>query len=143
MAVSPPREHILVRRAVMEAIVAHARAEAPLECCGLLVGSPDLIERVHPARNLLASPSRYQIDPEAHFEALREARIAGVSVVGAYHSHPLTAAVPSPRDLEEADDPSLVHLIVSLAAGRDAQPAVAAFRVAAGNFRSLAVVLTG
>ena len=37
------------------------------------------------------------------------------SVIGAYHSHPRTEAVPSPRDIAEAHYPEFIWLIVSLA----------------------------
>ena len=38
----------------------------------------------------------------------------GLRVVGAYHSHPASVALPSPRDEQEATDPDFLYLIVSL-----------------------------
>jgi [CysO sulfur-carrier protein]-S-L-cysteine hydrolase len=102
---------------VIDAIVAHARAALPDECCGLLIGSTETIHRSVPARNLAASPTRYLMDPSDHFAAIRSARAAGLSVMGAYHSHPGAPAVPSRRDLDEAWDADFVHVIVSLAQG--------------------------
>jgi proteasome lid subunit RPN8/RPN11 len=67
-----------------------------------------------PTRNVLADPSRYQIDPQDHIETNRRLRGTSRTVVGAYHSHPHTPAVPSPRDLAEASYPDFVWLIVSL-----------------------------
>jgi proteasome lid subunit RPN8/RPN11 len=103
-----------VASAVFDAIVAHARAEAPKECCGLLIGVAGRVDESAPTRNVLASPSRYRIDPQQHFAVLRRARAAGASVVGAYHSHLRTGAQPSERDVAEAYDPSLLYVIVSL-----------------------------
>jgi [CysO sulfur-carrier protein]-S-L-cysteine hydrolase len=37
-------------------------------------------------------------------------------IVGAYHSHPRSPAVPSPVDLREATFPDFLYVIVSLAA---------------------------
>jgi [CysO sulfur-carrier protein]-S-L-cysteine hydrolase len=68
-----------------------------------------------PARNLLAHPSRYQIDPQDHIATNRRLRGTDRAVVGAYHSHPRSPAVPSPRDVAEAQYPEFVWLIVSLA----------------------------
>jgi proteasome lid subunit RPN8/RPN11 len=105
---------VVIAEEVLGAIAAHARAEAPNECCGLLVGNESLIETSTPARNVLASPSRYRIDPRDHFALLKRTRAEGKRIVGAYHSHPRTAAEPSERDVAEAYDPELLYLIVSM-----------------------------
>ena len=116
-------------RAVLEAIVAHARAEAPLECCGLLIGSADSIEESYPVENTRRSPVAFEVDPAGHFSAIRRARGLGRAVIGAYHSHPRSPAVPSETDVREANDPEFVHVIVSLALDR---PEVRAFRITDG-----------
>jgi proteasome lid subunit RPN8/RPN11 len=127
-----------VRRAALDRLVAHAREALPDECCGLLVGSGDCVEEAVPARNVRASPTRYEVDPADHFAVIRRVRREGREIVGAYHSHPSTAAVPSPTDLAEAYDDTLLYVIVSL---RDAQrPEVRGFRIAAGQVREVALV---
>ena len=89
--------------------------QAPRECCGLLVGKGDEIERSVRARNLDTRPTRYLIDPEDHFAAIRDARSDGREVIGAYHSHPASAPVPSATDIAEANSGSdFVYVIVSL-----------------------------
>ena len=55
---------MLIDRAAVEMVIAHAREEAPDECCGLLVGSAARIEEAHRANNLEASPSRFLINPQ-------------------------------------------------------------------------------
>ena len=105
---------VIVRASVLGDIVAHARRAAPDECCGLLIGTGAGIESAHAARNLRRSPARYLVDPADHFAAIRSGRKAGLAVVGAYHSHPASAASPSPRDEREASDPDFLYLIVSL-----------------------------
>ena len=102
---------------VIDDMLAHARETAPRECCGLLVGSGDTVRRSVRARNLDIRATRYLINPEDHFAAIRSARAEGAEVVGAYHSHPTTAAMPSPTDIAEADSgPDFVYVIVSLIA---------------------------
>lgn len=122
---------------LIDRLVNEARAAVPRECCGLLVGAGLRVTRLAAARNLAASPSRYDIAPEDHFAALRSARAEGLAVVGAYHSHPSSPPVPSPTDRAEAV-PDFLYVIVGLAPA----PAVRAWRLVDGNFVPLGLVRT-
>ena len=103
-------------RAALDAIVTHAREAAPAECCGLLLGTRSAIAEAAPAKNVADVPrSRFVIDPKDHIEGRRDARRRGLEVVGFYHSHPRSAAVPSAADRAEASYPGHLYLIVSLA----------------------------
>lgn len=124
--------------AVLDALVAHAREEAPNECCGLLMGTAAAIEASIRTRNILASPTRYRIDPQDHFAAIKRVRREGGRIVGAYHSHLRTAAVPSERDVAEATDPGLLHVIVSLL--DPAQPEIRAYRIVDGQAGEVTLV---
>jgi proteasome lid subunit RPN8/RPN11 len=109
-----PPESIQVAAAVIEAILEHARREAPRECCGLLVGDRFRIDESVPAANIAVEPSRFLIDPADHIALNRRLRGSGRDVVGAYHSHPNNSPVPSPRDIADAHYPEFLHIIVSL-----------------------------
>ena len=128
-------------RSVREAVLGHARRALPHECCGLLVGRGSEAEtrlvRAWPARNLRQSRTRYLVDPADHFAAIRAARGAGLSVVGAYHSHPASPPFPSATDVREADDAALLYLIAS-----PARAEVRAFRLAAGRARPVELETT-
>lgn len=101
---------------MLEAVVQHARDEAPLECCGLLAGANGLIDEHVRTRNVRASPAAYEIDPGEHIAARKRLRAGGRSILGAYHSHPRSAASPSATDIAEAFyDENFVYVIVSLA----------------------------
>jgi proteasome lid subunit RPN8/RPN11 len=106
-----------IRGDVFAAITAHAQRDLPNECCGLLLGTAHLIDEALPAPNLLSSATRYQLDPRVHLDAIRRLRGTARAVVGAYHSHPRSAAVPSARDIAEAHYAEFVWLIVSLESG--------------------------
>ncbi|HKY22778.1 MAG TPA: M67 family metallopeptidase [Vicinamibacterales bacterium] len=109
-------------------MVAHAREEAPRECCGLLIGNAEAIERSVRARNIDDRATRYLIDPDDHFAAIRSARLDDREVIGAYHSHPASGPVPSATDIAEANSGSeFIYVIVSLM-GED----VRAYRVEDG-----------
>lgn len=98
----------------MSDLLRHAREEALRECCGLLVGKGESVARSVRARNLDTRATRYLIDPEDHFSAIRAARAEGLEVIGAYHSHPSSAPVPSPIDVAEAHSGSdFIYVIVS------------------------------
>jgi proteasome lid subunit RPN8/RPN11 len=120
-----------ISRRVLDAVVAHARAEAPRECCGLLVGHGSAVSDAVAARNIADRPTRFLVDPQDHVKTLRAARQRGLEVLGFYHSHPQTAAAPSVRDREEASYPDHLYLIVGLAAG---SADVRLFRLVDGNF---------
>ena len=99
----------------------------------MLLGAPDVVSDARPARNLAADANRFLIDPRDHIDARREARALGLDVVGFYHSHPHSAAVPSPTDLAEASYPDHLYLIVGLAGE---QPEAQLYRLVADGFRS-------
>lgn len=131
-------EVVRVRQEVRDAIVAHAREEAPNECCGLLIGCDGAIVESVRARNLRRSPSRYLLDPATHVRTIRRLRGTGRDVLGAYHSHPHTRPIPSETDRAEALYPDFVWVIVSLL---EPEGDVAGFRIAQGSVTPVALVL--
>jgi proteasome lid subunit RPN8/RPN11 len=124
-------------RVVADAVLAHADETAPREACGLLVGRDDEVRRAVRARNLARSDHRYEIAPEDHFAAVRAARVDGLEVIGAYHSHPDTAAEPSPTDRDGAFE-GFVFVIAS----RVPTPHLRAWELVAGNFTERPLVRT-
>ena len=87
-------------------------------------------------RNVLESPTRYEIDPAEHIGVNRRLRGSGRAVVGAYHSHPRSAPIPSTRDIAEAHYPEFIWVIVSL---EGESPDCRAFRIAKGEVRQLRI----
>ena len=104
-----------ISREAFDRIMVHAQVENPRECCGVLLGRGTEIVDVVATRNLAQKATEFVIDPQGHIGALRDARRRGLEVVGFYHSHPHTDAVPSPLDLAEASYRDCVYLIASLA----------------------------
>jgi len=120
-----------------EAVLAHAERDAPCEACGLLVGVGAAVTRVVATVNADQSDTRYTIPAGAHFAALRAARAERLDVIGAYHSHPRSAAVPSATDTAEAF-PGFIIVIAGLAPA----PHLRAWHLVAGNFAELRLVRT-
>ena len=132
---------IRVAREVIDAVVAHAQSAAPDECCGLLLGAGGRVVVARPARNAAEDASRrFEVDPKDHVDGIREARSRGIEVVGFYHSHPRSPAVPSPTDRALAGYDDYLYLIVGLAAE---PPEVALFRLERGNFLAVPFVTVG
>jgi proteasome lid subunit RPN8/RPN11 len=126
---------MLISATAIADMLEHARAEAPRECCGLLIGKEDFVVRSVRARNLDAKATRYLIDPRDHFAAIRGARAEGLEVIGAYHSHPSSAPVPSATDVAEANSGSdFLYVIVSLT-----EEDVRAYRIDGGVCQALAL----
>lgn len=120
---------LVLSHETLAALRATARAAAPAECCGLLVGREAqgriTVSALHPVPNDVAD--RYHIPPSAFVGVERAARAAGTWVCGVYHSHPTDAAVPSRLDRDLAW-PGFVYVIV---AGRSdaSDPDVRAWRL--------------
>ena len=118
-------------------MIEHAREAAPDECCGLLIGDSTRITAAIRARNRAEDARRrYLVDPQDHFAALRRARTEGLEVIGAYHSHPRSDAVPSPTDRAEGVA-EFLYVIVGLL---EEPPAVRAWTWADGNFTDVPLV---
>jgi [CysO sulfur-carrier protein]-S-L-cysteine hydrolase len=116
-------------------LVAHAREEAPDECCGYLRLEEDRVAEVFRAENERHSPYGFELG----FEALKAAnqlddRGHGVAI---YHSHPRSAAEPSQTDINLAQYPDWLQLIVSL----DGEPHVRAWRIADGRVNEEEIVI--
>jgi proteasome lid subunit RPN8/RPN11 len=95
-------------------MVAHARAELPNECCGLLGGPPGRVTERYPLINAAASPREYLSDPHSMFAAFKDMRGQGIDVLAVYHSHPTSEPIPSRTDLARNYSPDVVNFIISL-----------------------------
>ena len=124
-------EPIRIAKSVVEAIVDHARTDAPRECCGLLVSDGTRIDEAVATPNIREGTTRYEVDPRAHFSLIRRLRGTNRTIAGTYHSHPASPATPSPTDVAEAYTPEFVYVIVSLQDA--ARPEVRAFRITEGR----------
>jgi proteasome lid subunit RPN8/RPN11 len=107
----------------LQAIGCHGEASYPEECCGFLIGRVERdstsVERLLAVDNERQDSrhNRFLIHPETVLAAHKEARAAGLDVVGYYHSHPDHPARPSEFDREHAW-PGLSYVIVSVQGGK-------------------------
>jgi len=104
-----------IARALLDDIVAHARAEAPDECCGMVSARDGAAVRVHRAANAAASPLRYEIDGREQYRIQTAIEDAGLDLGAIYHSHTRTAPEPSETDVNLAFYPDALYVIVGVA----------------------------
>jgi proteasome lid subunit RPN8/RPN11 len=120
-----------IARELLDEIVAHAREDAPNECCGIVGGRDGEALTVHRARNEFASPTRFMVHALDQFKITQEIEDAGNEIVAMYHSHPKSEAKPSPTDVNLADGwPDPLWVICSL---MGAEPTVRAFSIRDGD----------
>src|SRR2546423_10183820 len=103
-----------IARELYDEIVAHAREEAPNECCGMIASRNGDAVKVYPATNAAASPLRYEIDGAEQYRIQMDIEDAGLDLGAIYHSHTRTEPYPSQTDINLAFYPDAVYVIVGL-----------------------------
>ena len=110
---------IKLRRDHYNEMIAHALADAPVECCGIVALKDGYSAGVHQAVNVETSPYRFSIDPRQYLKIERAIEAADGSVAGFYHSHTGTPPVPSPTDTRAMTGagfvPPFIHFVVGVA----------------------------
>ena len=105
-----------ISQSLIDEMVAHARADLPNECCGMVGGRDGEASVVVPVLNSAASPLRFEMDPQGQYNALKSIEDDGGELLAIYHSHTKSAAYPSQTDVNQAQNwPEPIYVIVSLA----------------------------
>jgi proteasome lid subunit RPN8/RPN11 len=100
----------------LKIIYTHAETIYPEECCGILLGTlkhrtDKVVIEVIPTINIWETSSdeisrtkhsRYIIPPQEIFQAQTRAENLQLEIIGFFHSHPDTVAIPSECDREQA-----------------------------------------
>lgn len=120
-----------IEQQYLDKMIAHAREEAPNECCGVVLGSEGRVQRFVRCTNAEHSPFRYSVAPRELLDIDRQARENGWDVFIIYHSHTHTAAYPSPTDVRLAGYPEAVYVLVSLE--DEQRPDVRAYHILDGE----------
>ena len=106
---------LVIRADLVEAMVAHARADHPDEACGVLAGpeGSDRPERHVAMLNAERSPTFYRFDAQEQLKVWRAMDDADEVPVVIYHSHTATEAYPSRTDVSLAAEPDAHYVLVS------------------------------
>jgi [CysO sulfur-carrier protein]-S-L-cysteine hydrolase len=106
---------LTISRALIDQIVAHARADHPDEACGVIAGpaESDRPQRFIAMLNADRSPTFYRFDSMEQLRVWREMDDRDEEPVVIYHSHTATQAYPSRTDISYASEPGAHYLLVS------------------------------
>jgi proteasome lid subunit RPN8/RPN11 len=106
---------LVIRRDLVDAMVAHARRDHPDEACGVIAGpyGSDRPERFIEMENAERSPTFYRFDAAEQLKVWREMDARDEVPVVVYHSHTATEAYPSRTDISFAGEPDAHYVLVS------------------------------
>jgi proteasome lid subunit RPN8/RPN11 len=114
-----------------QAIIQHARVDAPNEACGLLVGRQNRVSEIIHIPNNAADPQHhYHMDEKALVTALSRLETRGLELLGIYHSHPAGDPIPSQTDIRQATYSDTPYLIIGL---KNGTASLAAWKMRAGQ----------
>jgi proteasome lid subunit RPN8/RPN11 len=125
-----------ISRQLLDDVIAHARADAPNECVGMIASRDGEAVAVHRARNAAASPLRYEIDGKEQYQIQTEIEDAGLDLGAIYHSHTRSDPLPSQTDINLAFYPEALYVIVGL---KGDEPEVRAWRIVDGQVSEAAL----
>ncbi|GAA1777597.1 M67 family metallopeptidase [Actinomadura chokoriensis] len=106
---------LTIERALVDQIIAHARADHPDEACGIIAGpiGSDRPVRYVAMENAERSPTFYRFDSQEQLKVWREMDDRDEEPVVIYHSHTATEAYPSRTDISYASEPNAHYVLVS------------------------------
>jgi proteasome lid subunit RPN8/RPN11 len=119
-----------IARDLYDEMIAHARADAPDECCGMVASRNGDAVRLYRAENAAHSPLRYEIDGAEQYRIQMQIEDAGLDLGAIYHSHTRSAPYPSQTDINLAFYPDALYVIVGLAGD---EPEVQAYEIRDGK----------
>ena len=125
-----------ISRQLLDDVIAHARAEAPNECVGMIASRDGEAVAVHRAGNAAASPLRYEIEGKEQYRIQTAIEDAGLDLGAIYHSHTRSDPLPSQTDINLAFYPEALYVIVGL---KGEEPDVRAWRIVDGQVSEAAL----
>jgi proteasome lid subunit RPN8/RPN11 len=129
-----------ISRDLYDELIAHALADAPNECCGMIASHDGEAIKVFRASNAAASPLRYEIDGAEQYQIQMEIDDEGLDLGAIYHSHTRTAPYPSQTDINLAFYPDALYVIVGVATD---QPEVKAYEIRDGMVAAADLTVDG
>ncbi len=117
---------IRIPKTIFQKMVEHAKKEQPLECCGILSGRGETVQKSFELKNAEESPVRYSMSPLDQLKVFEEMEEESMEMIAIYHSHPHTIPFPSETDVKLNFYPDVSSVIISL---REENPVMKAFRI--------------
>ncbi len=136
---------VRIGQSLVDEMVAHAKADLPNECCGILAGQDGTVTKAFRMSNVEASPFRFSMDPGELVKVDTEAGDNGWDLIAIYHSHTGSEAYPSDTDVRIAGGtaelwPDVRYLLVSLLDMET--PSVRVFQIVGGEITEESLEVT-
>jgi [CysO sulfur-carrier protein]-S-L-cysteine hydrolase len=125
-------------RALYDEMVEHALQDDPNECCGMVSSRDGVAVGVHRARNIFASPLRYEIDSDDLFRIQMAMMDEDLDLGAIYHSHTRSDPYPSQTDINAATYPDSLYIIIGT---KSSEPVVRAFKIIEGKVEETDLVV--
>jgi proteasome lid subunit RPN8/RPN11 len=119
-----------IPRPMYDEMVAHAQADAPNECCGMIASRNGEAVKLYRAENAAHSPLKYEIDGAEQYRIQMSIDDRGLDLGAIYHSHTRSAPYPSQTDINLAFYPDAMYLIVGVAGD---EPEIRAYEIRDGK----------
>jgi proteasome lid subunit RPN8/RPN11 len=133
---------VKIDRALLDDIVAHAAADAPNECCGIVALRDGAATSVHAVENQAASPFRFEVDGLEMFRLLEQIEAEGGELGAIYHSHTRSDPIPSQTDVNFSSGWPGVEWIIVGVAKNGSEPEVRSYLIDDGQVAEVELELT-
>ena len=105
---------IIIKKKDYNKLVEYSKQELPNEACAIMAGKNNSIFKVYLTKNIQKKPDSFLMAPEEQFKVIKDIRKEKLKMLGIFHSHPDSPAMPSIRDISMAFYPEVVYFILSL-----------------------------
>ena len=92
----------------LQAVAEREQEDAQREVCGLIVSRDGVRIKLVYVPNEAANPGQWSIARHSYESVRQRATAQGMRVLGTFHSHPISEAIPGPRDIQTAQFGSLM-----------------------------------
>ncbi len=111
-------KELKISRKELDRIQAELETNKPYEACGVLIGASNgiaaIVEKMLPVKNSKRTRRSFELDAKQFYDAWNSAEKEGMEIVGIYHTHPASSAVPSLWDRETMENDLSVWLIAGV-----------------------------
>ena len=108
------RHTVSISKENLNILSQHAVSAKNYESCALLLGEQNQIKKVLLTENSDSIPEKFfTIPPDQLIQGYKTAQMQGYEIVGIFHSHPSSKAIPSDTDIKYMSVNPVVWLIYS------------------------------
>lgn len=129
------KKKIILENDLYKEMIDYATQRLPEEACGIVAGvyikDAFYIRKIYFLENKDHAPNHFSINPLEQLDVIKKIRAGNLELLGCWHSHTTTKAVPSPEDIRLAYDSNISYLILSF---KDSKPVIKSFHIENGDY---------